>query len=450
MVAKGALSLLIGLLLAFATQTSAHPGPKDAKVPKRPNIQPGPYQPYKAIPLDTRRDRHKVCFVKPGRKGGDDAPRIHAALRKCNNGGTVVLDKEYTIRSPLDLRFLKHIDIALTGTVEFGTDIEFWQHNLFRFHFQSASSWWVWGGEDIHLYGAGTGVIHGNGQTWYDEYAINGTITRPILFITDGWHGGSITGLKLRHSPNWHNLIANSSDLLISDMDIFSRSFSDAWASNLDGWDTFRSDNVVIQNSNINHDDDCVSFKPNSTNIIVQGLHCNGSHGISVGSLGNYPYQYDIVSDLYIYNNTMANTTTAARLKVWPGAEAIKKGNPPWVGGGGAGYVRNVTYDTMINDNNNLAIQIDQCYGAINSSECEDHPSKVILTDVLFKNMWGTANGADDPVAGQLICGSEGSCDNIRAENVTISNPSGEPPQWQCRFQDEELLDLGGVGCIPA
>ncbi|KAL3478848.1 Exopolygalacturonase X-2 [Aspergillus californicus] len=444
-----AIGFALGVLLAI-TPVHVLASPGYPKVPQRPSIQPGPYHPYKAIPLDTRRNRQKVCNVKPGRKGSDDGPRIRDALRKCNNGGTVVLDKEYTVCSPLDLRFLKHIDVALTGKVEFCPEIEFWQQNLFEFHFQDAASWWVWGGEDIHLYGSGTGEIHGNGQAWYDAYAVNGSIHRPLLFITDGWHGGSITGLKLRQSPNWHNFIANSSELLISDMDIFSRSSSEAWASNLDGWDTFRSDNIVIQNSVINHDDDCVSFKPNSTNIIVQGLHCNGSHGISVGSLGNYPDQYDIVSDLYIYNNTMANTTTAARLKVWPGAEAVKTGNPPWVGGGGKGYVRNVTYDTMINDNNNLAIQINQCYGAKNASECLNHPSQVILTDILFKNMWGTSNGADDPVAGQLICGSEDSCDNIRAENVTFTNPSGEEPQWQCRFMDEDLLDLGGVGCIPA
>ncbi|KAL5342696.1 Exopolygalacturonase X-2 [Aspergillus crustosus] len=396
MIAKQALSLLVGFLLGVdPIGALAHPGPGPGRpdVPERPNIQLNPIQPYKAIPLNTRRSPHKVCHVKPGRKGDDDAKRIRDALRKCNNGGTVVLDKEYSIYSPLDLRFLKHIDIALTGTVEF-----------------------FWGGEDIHLYGAGTGVIHGNGQAWYDAYAANGSIHRPPLFITDGWHGGN-TG------------IPQISDLLISDIDIFSRSSSSAWASNLDGWDTFRSDNIVIQNSVINHDDDCVSFKPNSTNIIVQGLHCNGSHGISVGSLGKYPYQYDIVSDLYIYNNTMANTTTAARLK---------------------GYIRNVTYDTMINDNNNLAIQINQCYGAINASECLDHPSEVVITDVLFKNIWGTAEGSDDPVVGQLICGSEESCDNIRAENVTLTNPSGETPQWECRYQDEELLDLGGVGCIPA
>ena len=55
----------------------------------------------------------------------------------------------------------------------------------------------------------------------------------------------------------------------------------------------------------------------------------------------------------------------------------------------------------------NLAIQIDPCYGAVNSSECEEHPSKVIIEDVVSKNMWGAAKGEDDPVAGQLICGSE-------------------------------------------
>ena len=70
-----------------------------------------------------------------------------------------------------------------------------------------------------------------------------------------------------------------------------------------DGWDIYRSDHVEIKHSYINNDDDCVgeftmqtsstfqpdrllAFKPNSTNIRVSHLWCNGSHGISVGSLG--------------------------------------------------------------------------------------------------------------------------------------------------------------------
>jgi galacturan 1,4-alpha-galacturonidase len=66
--------------------------------------------------------------------------------------------------------------------------------------------------------------------------------------------------------------------------------------------DTYRSTNVVIRDSVIINGDDCVSFKPNSTQIHVENLYCDGSHGISVGSLGQYYGQTDIVSDVYAKN----------------------------------------------------------------------------------------------------------------------------------------------------
>ncbi|KAM5355149.1 hypothetical protein ACJ41O_001795 [Fusarium nematophilum] len=401
------------------------------RAPKRPHHEPTPLQPYKAFPHSP--PRRKTCFVKPGKKGGDDASKILRAFKKCNNGGTVVLDKEYTICTPLDLRFLKHIDVALTGTVKFCDDVDRWLPRTFQFPFQDGSSWWLWGGKDINLYGAGTGTIDGNGQAWYDAHAADSSVKRPLLFVTDGWEGGSITGLKLRQSPNvscalslknhaddkqWHNLIANSSDILITDIDIFSRSASKNFAKNLDGWDTYRSDNIVIQNSYIDHDDDCISFKPNSTNIIIQGLVCNSSHGISVGSLGQYPEVFDVVENLYIFNVSMSNATDGARLKVWPGADVKKPVG--WVGGGGAGRVRNVTYERFYNDNNDGAIKIDQCYGAVSAAECEADPSKVILTDILFKDFWGKVSKKYDPVVGSLICSSEGvSCATDLCRNLS-------------------------------
>lgn len=143
---------------------------------------------------------------------------------------------------------------------------------------------------------------------------------------------------------------------------MYSGSTSRNPAKNLDGWDTYRSDNIIIQNSYLDHDDDCVSFKPNSTNIIVQGLNCNSSHGISVGSLGQYPDQIDIVENIYIYNNTLSNSVNGARIKVWPNTDVQHKPGIP--GGGGAGRVRNVTYENFNNINNEAFITIDQV-GAI-------------------------------------------------------------------------------------
>lgn len=42
-----------------------------------------------------------------------------------------------------------------------------------------------------------------------------------------------------------------------------------------------------------------------------QNLVCNGSHGISVGSLGQYPGTYDIVEDVYVYNISMSNASVS-------------------------------------------------------------------------------------------------------------------------------------------
>lgn len=56
---------------------------------------------------------------------------------------------------------------------------------------------------------------------------------------------------------------------------------------------------------------DCVAFKPNSSNMLVQNLHCNGSHGISVGSLGQYKGETDIVENVLVYNISMFNASVS-------------------------------------------------------------------------------------------------------------------------------------------
>lgn len=144
-------------------------------------------------------------------------------------------------------------------------------------------------------------MLDGNGQIWYDLYAANIYILRPVLIGVIGLHSGSITNLRWRYSPQYYSFTANSTDVVFSGIDISGYSQSANVAKNTDGWDTYRSSNLVIQDSVINNGDDCVSFKPNSTEILVQNLHCNGSHGISVGSLGQYVGETDIVENVLVW-----------------------------------------------------------------------------------------------------------------------------------------------------
>ena len=106
--------------------------------------------------------------------------------------------------------------------------------------------------------------------------------------------------------------------------------------------------------------------------MLVQNLQCNGSHGISVGSLGQYVGETDLVENVYVYNVSMSNASDGARIKVWPGSPAELSGDLQ--GGGGTGAVRNVTYDTMSVENVAYGIEVTQCYGQKNITLCNQFP----------------------------------------------------------------------------
>lgn len=68
----------------------------------------------------------------------------------------------------------------------------------------------------------------------------------------------------------------------------------------------------------------------------------------------------------------MSNASDGARIKVWPGIQSSL--STLLNGGGGSGYVRNVTYDGLYNYDNTWAIEINQCYGQSNATLCELYP----------------------------------------------------------------------------
>ncbi|CAO2649859.1 Nn.00g011510.m01.CDS01 [Neocucurbitaria sp. VM-36] len=417
------ISELLSLALLQASAAWSSPLESNALVARsnRPHHPVKPHHPGKAFPPSP--DRTKTCVVKAYGNGTDDSQNILKAIKDCNNGGHVIFpkDKKFTIGTALDLTFLKHIDLDIQGTIQFTNDTDYWQKNAFYQTFQNATTFFQLGGQDVNVYGGGT--LDGNGQAWYDLYAKDIYILRPILFGAIGLKGARIEDLKFRYSPQWYTLVANSTDVVFSNIDIFGGSVSKNPAKNTDGWDTYRSDNIVIQDSHIDNGDDCVSFKPNSTNIVVQNLWCNGSHGISVGSLGQYVGEVDYVKNIYVYNISMSNASDGARIKVWPGSASALSGDLQ--GGGGSGAVSNVTYDGMVLSNVDYAIEITQCYGQKNITLCNQYPSNLTISDITIKNFSGTTSKKYDPLIGYLVCSSPTVCSDINIENVNVKSPSG-------------------------
>ncbi|KAJ4167435.1 hypothetical protein NW754_011250 [Fusarium falciforme] len=422
----------------LASAVAAHkprlpPFPKLVAYPKAPCNFRVPHGP----------NRHKICTVKSGLE--DAGPEILTAAKKCNRGGTVYFPEGvYTIATPLDLTFLDHIDFAIFGTIYFKDDVTYWPGKTFQYPYQTVNLFWRFGGSNVNIYGGGQGTIDGHGQTYWNAMVTDKNVLRPTLFGTDGLHQSTITGLTMRNGPGWFNFISNSSNILISDIFLDTvQTNASAPAKNTDGWDTYRSSNIVIQNSKVINTDDCVSFKPNSSSVIIQGLDCTGSHGISVGSLGQYADQTDIVEDIYVYNITMTGATDGARIKVWPGIPPNSGVNDQ---GGGSGRVRNVTYELFHNVGNDHAIAITQCYSSKNQSACDEYPAKLEIEDVTFLDFTGTTNKRYAPRVGELICSSPDVCTNIVAHNIDVSPPGGVKGYFTCHNLGDSDLDINCQG----
>ncbi|KAI9065287.1 glycoside hydrolase family 28 protein [Trametes sanguinea] len=367
----------------------------------------------------------KTCEVPAKGAGQDDGPTINSVFKKCSRNSKIVLDKYYVVDTLLQTEGLDNVEIELSGTVQYTPDIAKWSPQSLYLVYQNATTFWFLSGNNIHMYGGGT--IDGNGQVWWDTLnnthnsgtagGSSTTFARPIPLTVGNATNVVIENIHEISSPFWNNFVYQSKNVTYKNINIRAVSYSSSPTANSDGWDIYRSDHVTVRDSVVDNDDDCVSFKPNSTNIIVANMWCNGSHGISVGSLGQYAGETDIVENVYVSNITMMNAQNGARIKVFGGNPS-----PTSTVGGGSGHVRNVTFKDFYVKNVDNPVLINQCYST-DANVCAQYPSNLSISDVHYINVHGTSSGAEGSVVVDLECSDQ--CQDITAKGTRISPPNG-------------------------
>jgi len=313
-----------------------------------------------------------------------------------------------SIQTAINTTTLEDTHISLQGTIKYLDDLAYWGGHAFPFAFQNISSFWLIGGNNIVIDGGGT--IDGNGQAWWDAFPANASLVRPIPLTLYLANNVLVHDINLIQSPFWFHVVHTSKNVEFSNLSLNVVSNSTIQPKNTDGWDIYRSDNVVIRDCTINNTDDCVSFKPNSTNIFVSNLHCNGSHGVSVGSLGQYPQFFDIAQDIHVQNVVLSNTQNGVRVKVFAGP------------GVGSGMVNRVTYENIVVENVDNPLIFDQCYET-SAAACAAVPSRVGLTNIFLKNITGTSSGAEQSVVADLECSPGAVCTNIVLDDFHVVPP---------------------------
>ncbi|KAF2224632.1 exo-polygalacturonase [Elsinoe ampelina] len=416
----------------------ANPGPSGGP----PGYLGGPGSPPPSPP------RHVVTLRASANDTDDVAAAFEAGIRAANNGGTLYLPagQTFMIGQPLDLTFLNDVQIHLDGEIKFTNDTAYWQKVAFRHPFQNSIMFWRFGGKNIKIYG--TGTLNGNGQRWWNEFSgleildPTNAYLRPILFYAQNATDLSIEGIHFKDSPCWTNFIVTSTGISYKDIVVTAESNNaTALPKNTDFFDSLNIKDLTVERAWVNIGDDCFSPKSNATGVHVNTMYCNGTHGQSMGSIGQYAGEKSIIEDVLIENVWLLNGQHGARLKSWAGPNV------------GYGYINNVTFRNFWNANNEYAAFLDSCYFNINATTCAAYPSQVNVTNVLFENFSGTTSGKYGRAVAKLTCSSNPNavCENITFKNFTVTSPCGNSTTTNKAVIICDNIKGGlGTDCVPS
>jgi polygalacturonase len=238
-----------------------------------------------------------------------DTTAIQNAINACAGGGTVIFPSGTYLTAPL---FLKS-DITLN--IESGATI---------LGSETTSDYTVQSGETVatpilalinadnasNITITGSGVINGQGSTWWTTEASDADKRPRLIEIANG-SNITVSGVTLENPGAMHLYLKSTSNVTVDNITINSPSTS----PNTDGIDPASSHDVTIENSKISDGDDNIAIKAEdagapSYNITIKNCTFGSGHGLSIGN--------DLAGGVYsvtVDNVTFNGTTNGLRIK---------------------------------------------------------------------------------------------------------------------------------------
>lgn len=250
----------------------------------------------------------------------------------------------------------------------------------------------------------GGGVVDGQGaDTWKQKiskplHSKQPPLTFRFIKITNA----TIANLTLLDSKGFHMAIQRSNFITVRNLNISAPGGS----PNTDGIHISDASNVNITGLTIGTGDDCISVGPGNINISISGVTCGPGHGISVGGLGKYMDDKDVIG-VKVKDCTISNTQNGIRIKTWPGSPS--------------GRASNFTFENIRVHNVSHPIIIDQHYCP--KTSCSNKPSLIKVNNVRFKGISGTYNL---PIAVSLNCSKSVPCENVQLHDINLRHIAGK------------------------
>ncbi|KAF4946202.1 hypothetical protein FSARC_14253 [Fusarium sarcochroum] len=372
------------------------------------------------------------CAIPANEDGSDDSPAILSAFKSCARKGHIVFEnKTYHIHKTLKTTNLKDTRVDIHGTLLWGNNTDYWLKNPQETGFQNGSAAWFLGGSDVQVNGFGYGTLDGNGQVWYDLVKGESMYPdRPHALAIWNADGMKVNDLRMVQSQMWSMAIMWSKNVVLDNVYISSSTSSKNPARNTDGADTINSDNITFRNMYIRNGDDAIAIKGNSTNILVEDSTFEKSLGLAFGSLGQYGGAFERVENVVARRIRFLETRHGSYIKTWTGDRVSY---PPNGGGGGVGYLRNVSLiDFDVEGLRNQPFSVAQCTSFSGErGDCESSEFKI--SNIELKGWSGTT--ASGYVVDMDCSKASGGCKDITVEDMDLKNKDTDDKvdRYRCR-----------------
>jgi polygalacturonase len=172
-------------------------------------------------------------------------------------------------------------------------------------------------GTNAKVVGLAGAVIDGLGADYWDGEGSNGGTAKPDHLIKiDDMTSSSFSEIKIINWPTHLFEVTGCTDVTISQL-ILDNSAANALDSsgvtlghNTDAFDVSSTTGLYVSGVTVYNQDDCVAVNSGS-NMVFENLYCDGSHGLSIGSISSGV----IVNNITFKDSSVVNGENGCRIK---------------------------------------------------------------------------------------------------------------------------------------
>nr|CCJ09444.1 glycoside hydrolase family 28 protein [Phaedon cochleariae] len=260
-------------------------------------------------------------------------------------------------------------------------------------------------GVDVTLQGAPGSVFDGQGPLYWDHLGDKGP-KKPQFMKVEVFGKSVFRWIKLLNCPHHCVYIGKSDGLTIANwtIDNSAGDLHNFSGHNTDGFDVSAANNLIIENTAVLNQDDCIAIRYGS-NILVRNMYCSGGHGLSLSvGFNKTSYPENVVENVLIENSRLVRSANGIHVKTHTD--------------GYLGLIRNVTYRNIkMQGVTNYGINVQQDYRDGGSTGT---PKANVLIDGLnMINITGSAHKGSKAMGVYIICG-DNSCTNWNWGGISI------------------------------